>query len=66
MSEQAMIDPLRENIDGEKLVHHRFKHGVDWRVNVSHLLVGAAVLVALAYLYRRDRANPDGDTKRLI
>lgn len=45
-----MVDPPRENITGEKVVHHRFDHGIDWSVNVSHLLVALAVLAVLLYL----------------
>jgi len=53
MSEQVMSDPLPENIEGQKVVTHRFDHGIDWSVNVSHLLVGLAVLALLAHLHRR-------------
>lgn len=50
MTDDVMVDPPRENIDGEKIVHHRFDHGVDWEVNVSHVLL-ALVVLALAVIY---------------
>jgi len=60
MTDDAMIDPPRENIDGEKIVHHRFDHGVDWQVNVSHVLL-AVVLLALAVVYLRGRNGSDDE-----
>lgn len=61
MSEQVMQDPPRENIDGEKIVHHRFDHGIDWSVNVSHVLIALAALAVLVYLARRSDDRDDED-----
>lgn len=46
MGGDVMADPLPENIEGEKIVTHRFDHGIDWKVNVSHVIL-AAILVGL-------------------
>ena len=55
-----MVDPPRENIDGEKIVHHRFDHGVDWEVNISHVLLALVALVVVAvYLKGRDSSDDD-------
>lgn len=61
MADTVMADPKPENIDGEKIVHHRFDHGIDWSVNVSHVLLALAVLAALAYLYRRREDSEDSE-----
>jgi hypothetical protein len=53
----VMADPLRQNIDGEKIVHHRFDHGVDWQVNVSHLLAAIGVALLILYLKPWNGAN---------
>jgi hypothetical protein len=58
MGEQVMSDPLPENIEGQKVVTHRFDHGIDWSVNVSHLLLAVAVL-AVAWIVYRQRASDD-------
>lgn len=59
-----MVDPPRENIDGEKIVHHRFDHGIDWRVNVSHVLIVVAAVALLIYLYRRSDDPEDSELAR--
>lgn len=51
MSGDIMPDPPAENIMGEKKVVHHFRHGIDWKVNVSHVLAGVAVLVAAYWLF---------------
>jgi len=58
MMDQVMSDPLPENIEGQKVVTHRFDHGIDWSVNVSHLLLAAAVL-AVAWIAYRQRTPDD-------
>jgi hypothetical protein len=60
MAEQVMADPAPENIEGQKVVTHRFDHGIDWEVNVSHLLIAVAVLAFVFYLHRR-RAGSTAD-----
>lgn len=57
-----MVDPPRENIDGEKIVHHRFDHGIDWQVNVSHVLLAAAALAAIWYLSKRSSSDDEDGT----
>lgn len=52
-----MADPLPENIDGQKVVTHRFDHGIDWKVNVSHLIV--AIVVVAVLLWLKPWAEPD-------
>lgn len=59
MVERVMQDPPAENIDGEKIVHHRFDHGIDWSVNVSHILIAVAVIAAVLYL--RQQLDSDDD-----
>lgn len=61
MADDVMVDPPRENIEGEKIVHHRFDHGIDWSVNVSHVLIALAVLALLLYLKRQSDARDDED-----
>jgi len=61
MTDDVMVDPPRENIDGEKIVHHRFDHGIDWQVNVSHVLL-ALVVLALAVVYLKGRDSSDDDS----
>jgi len=56
-----MPDPAPENIDGAKIVKHRFHHGIDWQVNISHLVVGVAVIAAVLFLWSRlDEDDEEG------
>lgn len=65
MTDDLMVDPPRENITGEKVVQHRFDHGIDWSVNVSHMLIAIAVVVFLLYAkpWSDDTRDPDEATQ---
>jgi hypothetical protein len=54
MTDDVMTDPLPENIEGQKVVTHRFDHGIDWQVNVSHVLL-AVVAVAVVFVVYKNR-----------
>jgi hypothetical protein len=60
MTDDVMTDPLPENIEGQKVVTHRFDHGIDWQVNVSHVLL-AVVAVAVVFVVYKNR---DGENSQ--
>jgi hypothetical protein len=68
MSDKVMADPPQENITGEKKVIHHFTNGIDWKVNVSHLLLAMGLVVGLYLLHKNtslfeDDPGGEGDVE---
>jgi hypothetical protein len=53
MSDKVMADPAPENIEGSKIVTHKFDHGINWEINLSHVFLAVAILAALWFLSDR-------------
>jgi hypothetical protein len=61
MTDQVMADPMRENIDGQKLVSHSFEHNLRHRVDWGHVALAVAAVVAIYVLFVRRSGVEDDD-----
>jgi hypothetical protein len=59
---QIMQDPYRSEIEGQKIVTHEFNHGIDYQINLSHVLLAIGIVVAI-YVYKtRLTSSDDSET----
>lgn len=59
---QVMQDPYKSAIQGEKRVVHRFDHGIDVSINLSHVLLAIAVIAGIYYYKTRVSGSNSDDT----
>jgi hypothetical protein len=61
MTEQIMQDPNPERIEGQKIVKHQFDHGIDYKINLSHVMLVGLLLVGV-YFYQTRIASDSKST----
>ena len=61
MTEQIMQETNTERIEGQKIVKHQFDHGIDYKSNISHVMLVGLLLVGV-YFYQTRIASDSKST----
>lgn len=63
MTEQIMQDPTPERIEGQKIVKHQFDHGIDYKINLSHVMLVGLLLVGIYFYQTRIASDSKSKSK---